>query len=112
MYRIADTACDHNDEGLVKGAIIMFHTETTCPDNFCDMRDPRGKCLAVVCTHTTKKVAVQETKCYWCEELEAGDILYQHGSDDRGILFEEIRNVRYCPVCGKKLQEERLKWGG
>ena len=78
--------------------------DSTCPDSFCNMRDSHGKCLATVCVHTTKRVAVCDTKCYWCDELEAGDSLYQHGSDDRGILFEEIRNIQYCPVCGRKLR--------
>ena len=88
---------------------MRYHTETTCPDNFCNMRDRSGKCLATVCTHTAKKVAVIETKCSVCEKLEVGDILYQHKSNNYGIMFKEIR-IRYCPVCGKKLQEDRLKW--
>ena len=85
--------------------------DSTCPDNTCYMRDRLGHCQSTVCIQASRIVAVREPrqKCYWCDELEAGDRLYQHGSDDRGILFEEIRNIRFCPVCGKKLREDRLK---
>ena len=89
--------------------MIEMFSDSTCPDKFCNMRDRSGKCLATVCIHTTKQVAIIETKCSVCEKLEVGDILYQHKSNNYGIMFKEIR-IRYCPVCGKKLQEDRLKW--
>lgn len=39
--------------------------------------------------------------------LEKGDTLYVYESWDGGIDFNAIRNIKYCPVCGKKLPEER-----
>jgi len=47
---------------------------------------------------------ISAAKCDCCAELEAGDSLYIHRSDDRGILFDEIRNVQYCPLCGSRLR--------
>lgn len=37
------------------------------------------------------------------EGLECGDTLYIESSWDGGIEFRHIRNIKYCPVCGKKL---------
>jgi len=42
-----------------------------------------------------------------CNEygLESGDTLYISADWDGGIGFDYIRNIQYCPVCGKKLGE-------
>ena len=43
-------------------------------------------------------------KCI-CEEndLEQGDTLYTMSSWDGGIGFDYIRDIKYCPVCGREL---------
>ena len=56
-----------------------------------------------------KKMETQEK--YGCEvcryhELEQGDTLYRYTSWDGGVGFDYIRNIRYCPVCGKELPKE------
>ena len=43
-----------------------------------------------------------ENECKFCEYHENGDTLYEYGSDDRGIVFDQIK-IHYCPVCGKIL---------
>ena len=45
-------------------------------------------------------------KCV-CEEyaMEPGDTLYISADWDGGIGFDYIRNIQYCPICGKKLEE-------
>ena len=43
------------------------------------------------------------TKCQVCENLEFGDTLYVYSDWDGGIGFDYIRNIKYCPVCGRRL---------
>ena len=47
----------------------------------------------------------EECVCEY-EGLECGDTLYIESSWDGGIEFRHIRNIKYCPVCGKKLPGE------
>ena len=39
-------------------------------------------------------------------DLEQGDTLYRYNSWDGGIEFNHIRNIKYCPLCGKLLPGE------
>lgn len=42
---------------------------------------------------------------------EDGDTLYDMSDWDGGIEFNYIRDIHYCPICGKKLKErERLEF--
>lgn len=43
-----------------------------------------------------------------CEyhELYQGDTLYRETSWDGGIGFDYIRDIKYCPVCGKELPKD------
>lgn len=41
--------------------------------------------------------------CWVCENLENGDTLYSTSDWDGGIGFDYIRDIKYCPVCGRKL---------
>ena len=43
---------------------------------------------------------------YICENLEAGDTLYASSDWDGGLGFDYIRDIQYCPVCGRKLAEQ------
>ena len=42
-----------------------------------------------------------------CKEwdLEQGDTLYYQTSWEGGIEYNYIENIKYCPICGKKLPE-------
>ena len=44
-------------------------------------------------------------KCPGCGyyDLEQGDTLYAYFSEDHGMCFDYICNIKYCPVCGKEL---------
>ena len=44
--------------------------------------------------------------CYICENLEAGDTLYASSDWDGGLGLDYIRDIQYCPVCGRKLAEQ------
>ena len=47
--------------------------------------------------------------CNVCENLEDGDTLYQLSDRDGGIGvigFDYIRDIHYCPKCGRKLKDE------
>lgn len=48
--------------------------------------------------------------CEFCEGHEDGDTLYDMSDWDGGIEFNYIRNIHYCPICGKKLKEGRLEF--
>ena len=47
-------------------------------------------------------------ECELCRRygIEKGDSLYQVGYPDTGIAFYEIRNIQFCPLCGKALKED------
>ena len=48
--------------------------------------------------------------CEFCENHEEGDTLYDMSDWDGGIGFDYIRDIHYCPICGKKLKKERLEF--
>ena len=52
-------------------------------------------------------LTIKENECI-CEYegLEQGDTLYIERSWDGGIEFNYIRNIKYCPVCGRELPDE------
>lgn len=52
--------------------------------------------------------ADKKEKCF-CEErgLEKGDTLYISADWDGGIGFDYIRDIKFCPVCGKELPDWR-----
>lgn len=52
--------------------------------------------------------SMDDKKCPCCEwyDLEAGDTLYISSDWDGGIGFDYIRDIKYCPVCGRKLPTE------
>lgn len=41
--------------------------------------------------------------CEFCQNHERGDTLYEPSDWDGGIGFDYIRDIKYCPICGKKL---------
>ena len=45
----------------------------------------------------------QKEPCSAWEGLEDGDTLYAHSDWDGGIGFDYIRDIKYCPVCGRRL---------
>lgn len=44
--------------------------------------------------------------CEFCQNHEQGDTLYEPSDWDGGIGFDYIRDIKYCPLCGKKLDSE------
>ena len=47
-----------------------------------------------------------EEECWFCSTHEAGDTLYEDSSWDGGIGFDYIRDIKYCPICGRRLADE------
>lgn len=43
--------------------------------------------------------------CEFCRNHEDGDTLYDMADWDGGIEFNYIRNIHYCPICGKELKK-------
>lgn len=46
-----------------------------------------------------------KTMCGFCEDHSKGDTLYERRSYDGGIDFEYIENIKFCPICGRELEE-------
>lgn len=51
----------------------------------------------------TEEGEEQKEPCEVCKSLENGDTLYSMSGWDGGIGFDYIHNIKYCPVCGRKL---------
>lgn len=47
-----------------------------------------------------------EEDCPFCKEHEQGDRLFEASDWDNGYGFEFINDIKYCPICGKALQDE------
>ena len=47
----------------------------------------------------------QKEPCSACEGLEDGDTLYADSHWDGGVGVDYICDIKYCPVCGRKLKE-------
>lgn len=45
-------------------------------------------------------------ECEFCLNHEQGDTLYEPSDWDGGIGFDYIRDIKYCPLCGRKLHSE------
>lgn len=45
--------------------------------------------------------------CEFCRCHEEGDTLYESSDWDGGIGFDYIHDIKYCPVCGRKLRGEK-----
>lgn len=41
--------------------------------------------------------------CDLCSNLEKGDTLYQSSDWDGGIGFDYIKEIQFCPKCGRRL---------
>lgn len=48
--------------------------------------------------------------CEFCANHEDGDTLYDMSDWDGGIGFDYIKDIHYCPICGKKLKVEKLEF--
>ena len=45
--------------------------------------------------------------CGFCRQHECGDTLYGYSDWDGGIGFDYIRDIRFCPICGRKLYSDK-----
>ena len=48
--------------------------------------------------------SVQKKACTFCMNHEKGDNLYESSDWDGGIGFDYIRNIQFCPLCGRELK--------
>ena len=48
----------------------------------------------------------QPAVCNVCTNLLEGDTLYRMSDWDGGIGFDYIRNIQFCPICGRKLSKD------
>ena len=73
--------------GCLFGSSIAFWL---CKDNNIEKRSGD--------THMT----VKEGECNFCMNHSKGDTLYESSTWDGGIGFDYIRDIKYCPICGKE----------
>ena len=52
---------------------------------------------------------IQKCECEY-HGFEKGDTLYFETQWDGGIEFYYIPNIKYCPVCGKKLMVDKPRY--
>lgn len=50
-----------------------------------------------------RPIRADQEGCEFCRCHEEGDTLYESSDWDGGIGFDYIRDIKYCPVCGRKL---------
>ena len=60
--------------------------------------------------NTTDNEIEKKEECEFCLTHEKGDTLFDEISWDGGIGFDYIRNIKYCPLCGKELVVEQSDW--
>ena len=91
----------------------------------CSLKNEYGYCQITACINPYGlryddgyNTGFASINCTVCEMLEKGDTLYQHTSDDIGDIYSAIRDVQFCPKCGRKLytyqermNERRMKNG-
>lgn len=46
-----------------------------------------------------------EKSCDFCKGHYDGDTLFDGTDWDTGVGFEFIRNIHFCPLCGKQLRK-------
>lgn len=52
-----------------------------------------------------------ELECKFCRSHERGDTLYESADWDCGIGFDYIRDIKFCPLCGRELFYESNEEG-
>ena len=62
----------------------------------------------VYCPIVSEYFPHQSVPCDLCKKygLEDGDTLYMSSDWDGGIGFDYIRDIHFCPVCGRRLKHE------
>ena len=81
-----------------------------CSGRWCEFANLQGFCTLTACCkgviyddHTT---IIKQKECEFCLNHEQGDTLYESSDWDGGIGFDYIRDIKYCPICGKKLNSD------
>ncbi len=49
---------------------------------------------------------IEDINCKFCKNHEEGDTLYESADWDGGIGFDYIWDIKFCPLCGRKLRGE------
>lgn len=51
-----------------------------------------------------RNFVMSEKDCEFCICHEKGDVLYELVNWECGFVFDKIRNIKYCPLCGATLK--------
>lgn len=95
----------------VSCVLTMFgkcsYNKTGCSD--CEIKDKIRKALSErpQGEDVLKEARINtDKKCSFCENHCKDDTLYESSSWDGGIGFDYIRDIKFCPLCGKELRCE------
>ena len=83
------------------------HVYPECPSGKNDVIFGNGKGNDNICAcnkYDPSAQPEQSEPCDLCSNLEKGDTLYQYSDWDGGIGFDYIRDIQYCPKCGRRLE--------
>lgn len=82
-----------------------LHYDEWCTD--CKEYDQKRHCCPrfnrVIRETVEEYKSAQLEPCDACENLEEGDTLYISSDWDGGIGFDYIRDIKFCPKCGRRL---------
>ena len=70
-------------------------------DKKCNLKTETGHCVLDTCIYPDN--VIETEPCFWCKRLDNGNIIYHYNY--KNAIFEAIYDIKYCPVCGKKLKE-------
>lgn len=82
-----------------------LHYDEWCTD--CKEYDQKRHCCPrfnrVIRETVEEYKAAQSEPCDVCESLEEDDTLYSRSEWDGGIGYDYIRDIKFCPKCGRRL---------
>ena len=99
------------NEKILKNAIQKIETfRNTYMDKYVDY-EGMSEAVNIAIKAIKKRIPIQndeeqfhETDCDFCKFHEDGDTLYSSSDWDGGIGFDYIRDIKFCPLCGKRLR--------
>lgn len=86
--------------------VIKMFCKIDCGSSPCVEECNDIRCFKSLETSETSNIE----RCEFCDDHEDGDTLYETSDWDGGIGFDYIKDIHYCPICGKKLKVEKLEF--
>lgn len=67
-----------------------------------------NKCLLEYCSYEPHSADCQSARvfCNFCTNHCKDDTIYEMCEWDGGIEFDYIKDIKYCPLCGRELDDK------